>query len=92
MAFGSGPKLMFSAPTWRLVASTIAASMLDCVKSVFSITSLQLNPAPAIPIPLLVFAHASEATWVPWPTWSVPAGPVELNTCSSIGATRELRS
>ena len=66
--------------------------MLESVKSVFSITSLQLSPAPAIPIPLLVAAHASDATWVPWPTWSVPAGPVELNNCWSIGATASLEA
>ena len=56
---------MLSASTWRSAASTIAAAMLESVKSVFSITSLQSSPAPAMPIPLPVAAQASDATLVP---------------------------
>ena len=35
----------------------------------------QFRPEPTLPIPLFPPAQASDATCVPWPTWSVVAGP-----------------
>ena len=48
--------------------------MLTSKKFVRSTISLQSKPAPARPMPLSVFAQASDATWVPCPTWSASAG------------------
>jgi hypothetical protein len=75
----SSPKLMLMARAPRFVASTIEPAMLPSVRSLFSTISLQSRPAPAMPIPLLVAAQASEATCVPWPSWSVVGG---LGVCS----------
>ena len=79
---GSVPKLMLIASAPWSVAQTIAAATLESVKSERITSSRQRRPAPARPMPLLPAPQASEATWVPWPTGSLVAGPARSKLCA----------
>src|SRR4051812_4728094 len=77
--------LIASAP-WS-TAQTIEAATLESVKSDLTISRRQPSPAPTSPTPLLPAAHASEATWVPWPIASTPAG---LRAASNVATAATL--
>jgi hypothetical protein len=66
--------MLIACAPW-LVASRIAAITLPSVRSLFSISSLQSYPAPAMPMPLSAAAQARPATCVPCPMRSTVAEP-----------------
>src|SRR4029078_11000356 len=74
VAPGSVPKLMLIASALWSTAHTIEAATLESLKSDLMTRSWQPSPAPASPTPLLPAAHASDATCVPCPIVSSPAG------------------
>ena len=59
------------------IASTISSSgMPNWLKPSLTTFSLQPQPAPAMPRPLLVAAQARPEVWVPWPSGSVSGSVV----------------